>query len=211
METHFSPRKPLITMVIVLTLLSGVVHGVLDGRWSKQEDKVKIGLQLRDLPEQLGEWALVDESDLDEGASKMLRCYGSFKNMYVHGPTKTQVQIAVMYGPRGPMAVHKPEICYVSEGSKQARGRVVETVATGGVDHQFWSVQFEREDDPEARFDVWYGFSTGGTWLAAKRPRFWLTDDLFKIQISGPATKSSFSPCKSFLTELLPVLEQRIQ
>ncbi|QEF99609.1 hypothetical protein Mal15_36750 [Stieleria maiorica] len=204
-------RRQVFASLLVLTLLSGVVHGVLDGRWSVHEDKVAHGNLLNDLPESFGEWTLVEHGDIHEGALQQLRCYGSVRNVYRHGPTNTLLNVAVMYGPRGPIAVHTPEVCYSSEGTEQTRKRSKETVETDSGPNQFWSVEFARRDDPSSRFEVWYGWTSGANWTAAEHPRFWLTDDLYKIQLSGPSTYSSFSPCKSFLTDFLPHLEQHIK
>lgn len=206
-----SSRRHILTAILALTLLSGVVHGYLDGRWAVQSDKIAVGSQLQDLPKSFGDWTLVEEGDLAEGALKQLRCYGSVNNVYRHEPTKTLVNAAIMYGPRGPIAVHTPEVCYSSEGTKQARQRTAETVKTKDRDDQFWSVEFTRNDDPDSSFEVWYGWSSGDGWVAAEHPRFWLTEDLYKIQLSGPLTQSSFSPCESFLAALLPHLEQHIK
>lgn len=204
-------RRNAIAALLVLTLLSGVVHGVLDGRWSAEQDKVAVGDQLSELPEALGDWVLVEDGELDEVALRLLRCYGSFRNVYRHTPTKTLVNVAVIYGPRGPTAVHRPEICYSSEGTEQTRDRLIETIETKDGVNQFWSVQFADKEDPNAKFEVWYGFSSGAEWMAAEYPRFWLTDDLYKIQLSGPSTEASFNPCKSLLTALLPHLEKHIK
>ncbi|MCS7466778.1 EpsI family protein [Stieleria sp. ICT_E10.1] len=206
-----SSRRHAIAALLVLTLLSGVVHGVLDGRWAIEQDKEATGAALKELPKKLGEWTLVEDGDLDEKSLQMLRCYGSFRNVYRHELTKTLVHVAVMYGPRGPIAVHTPEVCYSSEGTKQTRDRLVETVETPNQRNQFWSVEFTRNNDPSSKFEVWYGWSSGDEWVAAEHPRFWLTDDLYKIQLSGPSIESSFNPCQSFLAALLPHLEQHIK
>jgi hypothetical protein len=159
----------------------------------------------------MGDWTLVEEGDLDDSALEILRCFGSFRNVYQHIPTKSIVQVAVMYGPRGPIAVHTPEVCYSSQGTTETKSREVETVESDGKTNEFWSVEFAYNDDPDSFFEVWYAWSAGEEWVAAEHPRFWLTEDLFKIQLSGPSRGTSFSPCKSLLTALLPHLQQHIK
>ena len=75
LNTHRVP----IAIVLTLTMLSGVVHGFLDGRWTEHADLEKVGSKLQDLPSQIGEWNLVDQSDLRDKEVEMLRCYGSQK------------------------------------------------------------------------------------------------------------------------------------
>jgi hypothetical protein len=200
-----------VAAVIVLTVLSGVVHGYLDGRWSVAEDKQTTGAKLLDLPDVMGDWRLVDQKELDPSAERLLRCYGSVVRTYQHQLSDALVNFAVMYGPRGPIAVHTPEVCYSSVGTEQTRERLIETFETDQNVHRLWSVEFRQNGDPDPSLEVVYGWSTGDVWVAADNPRFWLTDDLYKIQVAGPVGKSAFQPCDSFIQALLPHLEQVIQ
>ena len=64
-------------VLIGLTLFSGVVHGLMDGRWSHSENLVESGAKLGQLPSSSGDWELVATQELDADVSEMLRCYGS--------------------------------------------------------------------------------------------------------------------------------------
>lgn len=203
-------RRPVIVAVIVLTLLSGIVHGMLDGRWAGRDQKIEAGDRLRELPHVLGDWEMSGESELDEAAAQILRPYGTIVRHYRHKPTDVEVNVALLYGRRGPIAVHRPEICYSSIGTKQTRSRKAEVINTDDNSHSLWSVEFVRDNDLE-KFEVWYGWSTGGEFVAADAPRFWLTEDLYKIQLSGPVSEAGFDPCESFVKELLPQIEQLVR
>lgn len=204
-------RRVIVASLLGLTLLSGVVHGYLDGRWTTRESRSDQGALLAELPKSFGAWNVLDEQELQEGAQQLLRCYGSVVRVYQHQETGVMVNVAVIYGPRGPIAVHTPEVCYNSVGTKQTRPRRAETFQTNDKRHQFWSVEFSRDDEPDASLAVYYGWSDGGAFVAAESPRFWLTDDLYKLQLAGPVTGSAFDPCHSFLEALLPHLEQHIK
>jgi hypothetical protein len=204
-------RRAVIASLLALTLLSGVVHGYLDGRWTTKESRSVQGDALQQLPSTVGEWTLLDEQDLPDSAQRLLRCYGSVVRVYQHNETGVMVNVAVLYGPRGPIAVHTPEVCYSSVGTKQTRQRRAETFVTDDQRHQLWSVEFSRDDAPDASLAVFYGWSDGGAFVAADSPRFWLTDDLYKIQLAGPVTGSAFDPCHSFLEAFLPHLETLVQ
>ena len=204
-------RRFVIAALLALTLLSGVVHGYLDGRWTTQASRSEQGELLSQIPSKLGDWTLMDEQDLPESAQRLLRCYGSVVRVYQHTESGAMVNVAVMYGPRGPIAVHTPEICYSSVGTKQTRPRKIETITTDKNRHQVWSVEFSRDDQPDASLAVYYGWSDGGAFVAADSPRFWLTDDLYKVQLAGPVTGSAIDPCQSFLDSFMPHLEKFVQ
>ncbi|WP_235908430.1 exosortase-associated EpsI family protein [Roseiconus nitratireducens] len=209
-KPSFNSRRYAVVALLVLIVMSGVVHGYLDGRWSLAEDKTRLGEQLLEIPAEFGDWQLVEEGELADSAAKMLRCYGSVVRVYRHQPTGSIINVAVLYGPRGPIAVHTPEICYSSEGTEQAGKARVETVTTDGQQHHFWSVQFLEDGNPDPSLEVWYGWSNGDAFTAADHPRFWPTADLYKIQLAGPVAQSDFNACKSFLASLLPHLEPLI-
>lgn len=201
---HGSPRIAATAVLISLTLFAGVVHGYLDGRWTANRDLHAVGSKLEDLPEQLGDWRLTERSELDANAAKLLRCYGSAVRIYENEKTGAMVNVALLFGPRGPIAVHTPEICYSSVGTKQVGDRKAERITAGGVNDALWSVQFAVNPNPSPTLEVWYGWSDGGAWEARDQPRFWLTDNLYKVQIAGPVGSEADRPVKDFLKALLP-------
>ncbi|EMI20054.1 hypothetical protein RMSM_03018 [Rhodopirellula maiorica SM1] len=204
-------RRVPVAIVVAMTLFSGVVHGYLDGRWSRPVDLQAQGDQLAELPEQAGDWVLTDTKPLDESAAKMLRCYGSQVRLYRNEKYDAIVTVATLFGPRGPIAVHTPEVCYSSVGTKQVGQTQVEEILTSQSEHQFWSAQFAQRSESDASLDVWYGWSDGGAFVASKYPRVWMTDNLYKIQVAGPVGNESQRPCRDFLEAFLPSVERVIQ
>ncbi|MFG0254566.1 MAG: exosortase-associated EpsI family protein, partial [Rhodopirellula sp. JB053] len=130
------PRRPgsariaATAILAVLTLMSGIVHGYLDGRWATNDDSTAKGSRLSDLPTQLGDWKLVETTELDDGAADLLRCYGSIVREYQNELTGAKVNVAILFGPRGPIAVHTPEVCYSSIGTKQVGEREAESISS---------------------------------------------------------------------------------
>lgn len=206
-STSTGKRRVAIAAILGLTLLSGVVHGYLDGRWSSETDLVAQGDRLQQLPQQSGDWVLTGTSELDDEVASMLRCYGSVMRDYRNVKTEERITVAVMFGPRGPIAVHTPEVCYRSVGTTQTRTRQVESIPTVTHGHELWSVEFTSEQ-AGAPFEVWYAWTDDVRWQASERPRFWLTDNLYKIQIAGPVGDETRRPCREFLQAFLPDLEK---
>ena len=193
-----------------MTLLSAVVHGYSDGRWARPTDWMAQGQRLAQLPERCGPWVLLKTMELDENAARILRCYGSAVRAYRNEQTKDVVTVAVLFGPRGPIAVHTPEICYSSVGTAQLGERVRNSLDVAGQSQALWSVRFaEKGSDGsmgEPSFEVWYAWSDGEAWLAAEKPRFWMTPNLYKVQVAGPVGQKGTPPCEDFLKEFLPQL-----
>jgi hypothetical protein len=211
-KTPSAPKVPAIAVglavAVSITLLSGIAHGVLDGRWSAQADQRAHGAKLNHLAETCGAWKLSEEKSLDESAEELLRCYGSTVRDYVNSETGDRVSVAVLFGPRGPTAIHIPEICFDSVGTDQVGDRREESINLNGKENTFWSVMFSRDGESEPSINIWYAWSDGGEWIAGNYPRFWMTETLYKVQVSGPVGDGkASSPCRDFLTAFLPHLE----
>ena len=196
-------------VIVAGLLLSGIAHGYLDGRWAFDRDLATFGEGLAELPETAGTWNMSSRDDLDPQAQRLLRCHGSMVREYVDDVTGRRVSVAVLFGPRGPIAVHTPEVCYSSVGTDVAGPRETEAVTSDDTEHTFWRSEFVRSPDPDPSFEVWYAWSDGGRWEARDYPRFWMTDNLFKIQLAGPpGDDDSVSACRDFLIAFLPELNR---
>ncbi len=79
------------------------------------------------------------------------------------------------------------------------------------TDQHLWKVQFRRKETGKTHLEVWYAWSDGGPWVAAKNPRVWMTDRLYKIQVAGPAPEAKqASEVEAFLKVFLPELRSKI-
>ena len=196
-----------IVVATVLCMTSAFAHGWLDRRWANEPNLRLRGEQLSKLPKEVGEWTLVEERELEKSAQDLLRCYGYNHSVYQNSKSGKTVTLAVLFGPRGPIAVHTPEICYSGRGVQAAGGRKSVSIEGEGTEHTLWKVSFLSKVDLQPDMDVFYGWTVDGIWQASKRPRFWLTDDLYKIQIAGPPSiDGTPSEAELFLKELLPLL-----
>lgn len=199
-------------LAMSLGIGSGVAHGWLDGRWVHQANLQAVGSQLDRLPQKLGDWVLLQEGELPESAQAMLHCYGHTVRTYQNSQTGSRINLALLFGPRGPIAVHIPEICYSSRGVTQEHERQEVTIDAGGAEHTLWKLNFVSAMSDQPEFQVYYAWSDGGPWQASKYPRFWLSDRLYKLQLSGPPSKpGGASECNDFLEQLLPALAPLMQ
>ena len=144
---HFESRKPAIAACFVALLLAGGFHGFLDGRWSDRPNLEQTGARLNELPAKCGDWELTSDTKLADNAAEILQCYGSVVREYIKPSTGDRVSVFVVFGPRGPIAVHTPEVCYSSAGTELVGDRVSESLLVGGNKHQLWKIQFRKFAD----------------------------------------------------------------
>ncbi len=116
---HLRSRTPALIVLVLLLMVSSVVHGYLDGRWSPKADLQKLGSKLEELPNKVGTWELVATSQLDPAAERLLQCYGSSVREYLNLETGTRVNVAVLFGPRGPIACTLPKSATAAKGQKR--------------------------------------------------------------------------------------------
>lgn len=208
-----------VAVIAVITVASGAVHGYLDGRLTDATSIEAMASKLDAIPDQVGPWTLVSDQDLPENAQRILRCDGYVNREYWNPQTGDRVYVAVLMGPRGPIAVHTPEICFSSTGTEPMAPRQPRSIETGGQNDRLWNLQFAQPGQTNPELDVWYGWSDGGPWQASENPRFWLTDRLYKIQLaSRPAADGGGAsgagggktPAEDFLNHFLPALRQAI-
>jgi hypothetical protein len=208
----------LIAVVLVLgvTFGAGVTHGLLSNRWGPRPSMVAAASRLkRQMPQRIGNWVFRGEGKLKEDVQETLHCAGFVWSYYEHVETGARVNVFVVLGPHGPIAVHTPEICF-SSNNHQAQGerQVVRITDAQGNKHELWDVFFKANDVEAADMRVMYAWSSGGPWQAAQRPRFEYAGApyLYKIQLSGPPRTegTGFDACSDFLQEFLAQLQQRL-
>ena len=205
---------------LVVTLVSGTIHGRFTNRWGTPPDLEAAGRRVESLPETFGDWRLTSEEDLDENAVRLLQCSGYIHRIYhnIKKPSLPQIQVAVLVGPAGPISVHTPEICYSSRDYTIAQKRRHLNISLAGEsgEHVLWGMSMSPNNLAKRTLRVCYGWSTGGAWQAPEHPRFQYGGQplLYKIQIASEVAPGSSSDesesCTSFLRAFLPVLDQRL-
>ena len=206
-----SASKPFVMLLVVaatICVVSGLAHGWLDGRWVNRPNIEAISAQLKELPTEFDDWSLVANQELPESAQSMLQCYGYALQVYENSKTGRRVNVAVLFGPRGPIAVHTPEICYSGQGLTLSGNRSREVIDIGGNEHTFWRVNFRSKLDSKPQLESYYAWSDGSNWQAAEHPRVWLTGRLYKIQLACEPTRAGeVSDAVLFLQQFLPELQ----
>ncbi|MFM8570518.1 MAG: exosortase-associated EpsI family protein, partial [Pirellula sp.] len=113
-----------VVSALAIILLGGVAHGVLSNRWGVAEDIQSLGKQLNSIPMEIGPWKCEEEGILDDRTIYgILEANGYISRVYVHQATGEVVNVFLVFGPKGPIAVHTPEICYSARAVTQTSER----------------------------------------------------------------------------------------
>jgi len=169
-----------------------------------------LGQKLREIPLELGPWRAEQDEELHKNTVSLLECEGYIFRIYQNTDTSEVVSVAVLFGPKGPIAVHTPEVCYRSQDVNQTTDRKPLEIAFDGTDSKLWKLTFETKTE-KAKLNVLYGWSDGGPWYASNFwTRFWPTDYLYKIQTASQSVREGQDSTTDFLRVFLPELRKRM-
>ena len=219
-----SRRVPWMGLMVAVALLaaSGVVRA-----WQSWgiDEALRQGREspfpLSELPMTLGDW----EGETREMAPEIARATGctdhAFRS-YRNTKTGSRIDLILLYGPTLEVVGHSPKICYPYAGFDfmvQPEPRVVKV---GQDQFAFSSMVFAKGEGDQALLEevyyTWGAVNPGspgvrwapdmGAWKQIER-----IPGLYKVhlqRIISPLERREFgNPCESFLTELMPWLEQR--
>lgn len=214
---RYLTRTMMLTVAVILTLVSGVIHGRLSNRWGVPAEITTAAERLEAMPGEFGDWKLLESKPLSTTAIEMLQCAGYVNRVYVHQESGEMVMVAVLLGPPGPIAVHTPEICYSSKNYTIEEPR--HDVAIEGDDaseHHVWAMTFRTTDVDANILRVCYAWSDGTVWQAASQPRVSYAGRplLYKLQLACHVSPSidleKRDPGREFLRDFLPAVQEHL-
>jgi hypothetical protein len=195
---------------LVITIATGVVCGRASQRWGPAPNMIAAAEHLKSLPASIGTWELADDQKMSDAVVETLQCAGYVNRRYIDRRTGSTVDLAIIVGPSGPVAVHTPEICYSSQAySIEEPRQVKELVDSTGNRHKFWYTTFRSNNAIAEQLRVYYGWCADNRWQAAESPRFDFAGRplLFKLQIASYVppghSETGKDPCELFLEKLL--------
>jgi hypothetical protein len=207
-------------LIATLTLVSGAVAGTLHHRWREPADLAAVAQALKLMPDRCGDWQLQAETPMDGDLLKLLSCAAHVNRSYRNRVTGDTVNIFVVLGPPGPIAVHTPEVCFDAQNyrlettaekvelSPLAANRQHDRVdssagTTSGA--QFWRTTFvPSASASQHRLIAYYAWTVSGPWEAPKQPRIAFGGEpyLYKVQASSIVETHrgrDADPCKDFI------------
>lgn len=193
---------------LALIVVGGLLQGSMSNRWGIPKKYTEIGATLRDIPMRFGSWVANEEQEMEASHVKTLECEGYILRTYVHQSTGESINVVVLFGPKGPIAVHTPEICFSSVNLQATSLRAPQSFDFDGEQNTFWRLGFVSNSIEKNKLSVTYAWSDGGPWVASEYPRFWRTDYLYKIQTAARTLNSKQDTTEEFFRLFLPALRQ---
>jgi hypothetical protein len=206
-------------LTVTITIVGGVLHGRLTGRWGASLEALAAAERLESLPTKIGSWQLEKSEELTANEQTQLRPYGHVSRVYFDPATGQRVSFFVVVGPVGETAAHTPEICYSSQAYTTVDASKPKNLdIEGHRKDAFFAMTFRANSLDAGLLRVYYGWSTGTNWEAPEkwdgRILFARSPYLYKLQLAsslGPApAPDATDPCESFLKDLLPVLRDHM-
>jgi len=198
-------QLPILLFSLFFFLLTGAVQGWFSGRWIDRSKQQSISKSITELPTSVGDWTMQKDVPLERAAISLLNPYGYINRVYANEKTGWIISIAVLYGLKGPIAVHTPEVCYSSRDFVILGGKTVYTLPIPN-EGTLWSQEFQSRKVGAEHMMVYHGWTDGGPWMAAKNPRFLRTETLTKLQIAAFGADREKDPIPEFLEQFIPSL-----
>lgn len=197
---------------LTLVFVTGLVHGLWTRRWSDGADLEAAAARLPQIPAVAGDWTGHDQPPIDAAILARAEVAGSLRREYVRKADGQAVSVILLCGPKGPLAVHTPDVCYGGAGY-EVQGAPVrrELRLAGGGTAEVWTARFHKPGasaDPPLR--LCWAWSAGTGWKAPGSPRwtFRWAPVLYKlyavremIHLDEPLDGD---PCLAFLAAWLP-------
>ena len=203
---------------LVLVIGSAYVHGVMTDRWGEPADLSKAAAKLDKLPTVLGDWHS-QPLEMSEGQLRGAEAVGHFSRAFRNDKTQTEIQVLVLCGPHGPIAVHPPTICFTGAGLQQAYPEKKQAVDAGKVKGDFWRTKFTKRspDGVRSELETYWAWSTAGICEASDNPRleYATSPHLYKIYVTQQRRTAdgaipednSHAACEDFLKLFLPAFQ----
>jgi len=183
---------PVITGTILI--LAGVAHGLRSDRWGQHPDALAAAKRLSSVPATIGKWQST-EITIPPKEIKASGALDYISRKYVSRIDGRTVNLSIVFGRHGPIAVHPPTICFVGAGWNLHDSPVKHSFQTGDPPQkkEFWLADFER-NSPSMTYirRTFWSWSVSGDWRAADHPRIEYANSpfLYKIYITYGLTEA---------------------
>ncbi len=187
-----------ISLGLLIAAVSGWRHGLLTDRWGPPSNVLKVAEQVESLDLEIAGWDSRALGKLEGRTRKLAGAEGYFSRQYVHKDSNVWVQVTMLCGRPGPIALHSPDYCFTLAGMKQldSESKIQISHANQEDPENFWVADYRPpESKPGPDIRTFWAWSTDGTeWSIPEDPRFTFASApyLYRIYFSVPTT--AFKP-----------------
>lgn len=202
----------------ILIAASGILHALQTDAWGREERLQASAQRLVKVPLQIKGWN-GDSLEFDPRQLKVAQAAGAFSRTYTSTDGTTSLNVMMLTGPSGPIAVHPPTVCFTAAGYTQvtSQRRVNVSDASGRTLGSFWTADFEwrKENGLTNRIRTYWGWSNDGRWQAPEYPRYEFAGSriLHKLYVTRQLSEQSqeiaeSEPIDSFLRDFVPAVNE---
>jgi len=198
----------------LLLASSGLLQGLMVNRWGPSADLEVAAARCDDVGTTLGDWE-GKAATIDPRQLAVAEVVGHLSRKYTNRLTGQTVQVLLLCGRPGPMAVHTPDICYQSSGyaivGRQEQCHCQQK-ATGAA--EFCTARFRKQEVAPQTLRIFWAWNNGGAWTAPDNPRwaFARSGLLYKLYLIRGMSRTDEpldeDPSLDFLQVLLPELQR---
>lgn len=210
-------RTVLIASAFFVVGFSAIIHGRWTDRWTTPALAAASASRLEQVALTVGDWdgQAVELADPREVAG----LYGNLYRRYVQRSTGNTVLVSLVWGRRGPIAIHTPDMCYVASGYQMTEtpAKYVSEEAIGGAPAEFFVTRFHKlRPDGDENLRVFWAWSAGDGWKVADNPRIAFARHpilykMYLIRAMNPAEEAPREdPCVQFMRVFLPELQKAL-
>jgi hypothetical protein len=216
---------PILTSVALLVAY-GLAEGYWTDRWALSTELAQAPERLAAIPCEVGDWHGQD-GELSPREARQGDIRAALVRRYANRQTGEVLNVLIVCGRPGPIAVHAPEVCLGGAGftmkGKKAHQKIEAPGLSGG--DAFWVAQFHKSGAavPEVS-EMHWSWSGGGDWQAVEDPRLSFARKrlLYKLYVTRAvvrpaasaaadgATEAEKTPIHEFLKVFLPEVKRSL-
>ena len=205
-------RAILLIVALLMLAASGIIQGFWTDRWGASTQLAEAVARLERVPRYVGEWGADPKKDppISDEELENAEVVGHLSRIY-HHPTKGDVNLLLLCGRPGPIAVHSPEICFPGEGFNLEGGESVRVAKA-----EFRMIRVGKNKLLPEHLRVFWSLSSGNGWSTPEDPRLTFVGSrfLYKLHVvrrlEKPDEPVKDDPTVEFLQVLLPILDEHL-
>jgi hypothetical protein len=201
-----------ISLIVAVLLLatSGIVQGLWTDRWGVSTELEAAAARLETIPMVVGEWHAEEERPISDEELTKAEALGHISRTYRHR-IKGEVDLLLLCGRPGPIAVHTPDICFRGNGFKLEGDAKSVPMAQG----DFGMIRVGKAKLLAEHLRVFWSWNSGKGWSVPKNPRITFAGNkflykLYVVRTEKPDESVNDDPAVEFLQILLPTLEKHL-
>jgi len=210
---RLSRFAPMLT-ALVIVLGVGLLHGTWTQRWVKSAALEAAVARLDSLPDHAGDWH-GQAIELDPQALRQAGADGYWLRRFTNAKTGAAVNLFILCGRSGKMAVHRPEHCYQGAGYEMLAAPALQRLDP--VSASLWTTRFRKQDAAgPVELRIFWSWLADGQWQTPESPRltFARPPVLYKLyaihEMTGSRQRVEDDPSLDLLRTLLPAVTQTL-